>query len=37
MAELVWVVGVIGALLITVMSIAAYLFDARSLMYPRVT
>ena len=27
------VVGVIGALLITVMSIAAYLFDARSLMY----
>ena len=32
-AELVWVVGVIGALLITLMSIAAYLFDARSLMY----
>ena len=28
-------VGVIGALLITLMSIAAYLFDARSLMYPR--
>ncbi len=32
-AELAWVVGIIGALVAPVVSIAAYLFDARPLMY----